>query len=311
MSRKVYIHIGLEKTGSTAFQSICQANVDYLKSLRFLYPQSCLQSNQHGILARAYKKEIKLPWAETSRLKRDLMEEIEQFDGSVILSAEEFSWLNRGEVAELKQFVEYYDVKILVVLRNQIEYINALYAEHVRWSNSPASFKDFCLLMSHKMDFDLLVSDWNNAFPGCVELIVYNKNTVIRDIFQKIGVDLTSGGTFGAHEVHHPTLPPELVEIQSILANNRQGRFFQEELWKCYCRAHDVGIHFNRLWQMPIELKEKFISYELGNNNIAKNFGIDGFLFGSSILDYFNEAAREGHRPNSVAAIALFTFLKG
>lgn len=311
MSRRVYIHIGLEKTGSTAFQSVCQENVDNLRSCRILYPQSCLSSKQHGILARAYKRDIRLSWDEISRVKRELMEEIENFDGSVLLSAEEFSWLDRSEISDLRNFLKDYDVKVLIVLRNQVEYINALYAEHVRWSKSPAGFKDFCLLRSGKMDYESLVNDWNNAFPDCIELIVYNRDTVVNDILSRVGVDLRAAQILNTHESHHPTLPPELVEIQSILANNREGRLFQEELWKCFGRAQDLGIYFKKMWQMPAAFEQQFASFELGNSNIAKRFGIEGLLFGNNLIDCFRDAVREGHCPNPIAAVALFTFLKG
>ncbi|MGU3329397.1 hypothetical protein ACLBXB_20900 [Methylobacterium mesophilicum] len=284
-------------------------NRAFLSQLPLLYPQSCLRSNQHGAFARIFKQNSGVLSEDCDRIKRELQLEIAGFDGAVLISAEEFSWLDRAEIFRLREFFVDYEVVVLIVFREQVEYINALYAEHVRWSAAPTSFCTFSVFNCFKMNYQDVLNNWSDAFSGSVDVTIYNKSTLTHDLFSKIGVRSDAPGLALHNDTHHPTLPPELVEVQAILANGRPGRLFQDQLWTCFGNAQKLGLEFRKFWQMPNLLNDEFIVYEQGNAEMARRLSMPDYLFGHSVYERFKKTHVEGHKPNPAAAVALFSFL--
>lgn len=79
----IYLHIGTDKTGSTAIQKLLKWNTDILKELNILYPESGQMHYDHARLSIALDENKDDLWLK-------LHDEIINFTGDVILSHEGF-----------------------------------------------------------------------------------------------------------------------------------------------------------------------------------------------------------------------------
>ena len=139
MFKRIYLHIGTEKTGSTSIQTFLTQNRDQLRGLGFLYPACFHLANQIGLAAYAAPaerlKELlpqigvaharKLP-EYREELERNFAEEVAAFtlrDGTLLLSNEHLhSRVSaQSEIERLRDLLGRYsaDIRVLVYLRRQ------------------------------------------------------------------------------------------------------------------------------------------------------------------------------------------------
>jgi hypothetical protein len=133
--RTCFLHIGTHKTGTTALQKMLSERADALRAHGFLYPQTARSEEMWGhhniaweiFRANAFRRE--------NGSVDDLIAEIMATDLDVIISSEDFG--HAIHVNQLKGFVDRLQgcglrIKIIVYLRNQVDYIRSLYLEGVK-----------------------------------------------------------------------------------------------------------------------------------------------------------------------------------
>ena len=131
--RKIYIHCGTHKTGSTSLQEFLSVNSDLLNQNGYLYPVSGKNSSLNGQHNLAWELSRGRLYRTSYGNFRDLFGEISEFDGDVILSSEGFEcslchherW--KSIIEELKSLG--FSVTIVIYVRNQISYFESLYAQ--------------------------------------------------------------------------------------------------------------------------------------------------------------------------------------
>lgn len=104
MTQKLYVHIGLHKTGSTLIQNFCTENRNLLASQGICYPQSAAKWNGHHLLAWSFG--IKHPnYSEADGSTEELTKAIrEEADGSdILISSEDFEFMGALEMKTLRQ----------------------------------------------------------------------------------------------------------------------------------------------------------------------------------------------------------------
>ncbi len=140
--RRLILHIGLEKTGTTSFQAFCVDNRRALAARGALYPANadCFLRLNHAPLAASY---FSAAQAETFLIAgrragrvgaiSALRNEIEAADaGLTLISAEHFSSrFDAGRVAQLGADLAGFDVSIAVVVRHPLARARAAYATTV------------------------------------------------------------------------------------------------------------------------------------------------------------------------------------
>lgn len=125
---RVWLHIGIPKTGTTAFQSFCVQNIDALRQKKILYPQTGRRGVAHHELA----------WAVTEVgpvidpvIYERLSEEIAASGcDDVIISSEVF--FITPKLAKLKACLADYDVKVIVFLRHQLVWYPSMYQQYIK-----------------------------------------------------------------------------------------------------------------------------------------------------------------------------------
>jgi len=144
VNKKVYIHIGTHKTGSTSIQQFLYANRDRLKEFEYDYPDVGIGQGAHHRLSAQLVKQHNLSIFQKNDSDRDfeigkfprwlkLKNYIEASESpNFIISSEEFEWLTAPEA--IPELLGKYDYKIILNLRRQDAYLESLYQTFVKSS---------------------------------------------------------------------------------------------------------------------------------------------------------------------------------
>lgn len=195
--KKLFLHIGFHKTGTSALQYFLWNNRKLLKRYGVLYPEfGCGKGFSHGMLANIIK-----PNNNDARLdeyREKLYAEIDESDsGKVVISSEVF--LESNNVAEaVRGFFKgsQFDVEIVVYVRNQIEWLESVYNEVVRdpYRRFTGQFNELREYKQRFYDYDTLINSWENNFSmKSINLRVYDKlseqNTLFYDFLDVLKIN--------------------------------------------------------------------------------------------------------------------------
>ncbi|MFC6635527.1 WcbI family polysaccharide biosynthesis putative acetyltransferase [Microbulbifer taiwanensis] len=137
--KKLILHIGQSKTGTTSFQSFCFKHRKKLLAEGTLYPEAGLHFTHHRNLAKHYKGEQRDD-ALVQQLKREIAStECER----VLISCESFEDLGYNQAQELLDDFSDMDVSIVCTLRNRLNWVQSMYAEYVKKAWFSGSFSQF------------------------------------------------------------------------------------------------------------------------------------------------------------------------
>lgn len=223
---RLYFHIGIPKTGTTALQHFLTMNEDtlldtrilYLKTGRTLYPFAhsdfffAVRNQEHrgqkaqdlGSLVHGIKAEVR-----DSAVDR------------VILSCENFASLRDFE--EIRAAFGDFDVKVVVYLRKQDEWLYALYAHRVLYKGYAKEPYDLFDDLNHLICYDALLERWGNAF-GFSNLKVslfgdeVKRVGIARHFLDKIGVPWRDD--FALPPINKSNITPSHGDIYSVRVKN-------------------------------------------------------------------------------------------
>lgn len=172
---RCFIHIGMEKTGSTSIQQAIRLNAPLLKEVGIAFPQGGMSRLNHNFLASAYmppgsdrlvrglparvRKGSENAFLDAYR--RDVMAEIRQ-SKYVIISGEHLLRLRGDEIGMLKRDLDAVgadDVMIFGVLRSPASYYLSLVQQEVKGSAK------FPLPADFFVDYADKVTGWQQHFP--------------------------------------------------------------------------------------------------------------------------------------------------
>jgi len=125
---KIWLHIGIPKTGTTAFQSFCILHEDKLARQKFLYPQTGRRGVAHHELAWAITEVgPKVDRAIYAELKAEILS---SGATDIIISSEVF--FVTPNVKILSALLSDFDVRILAFLRHQLVWYPAMYQQYIK-----------------------------------------------------------------------------------------------------------------------------------------------------------------------------------
>jgi len=234
--RTCYLHIGTHKTGSTAIQNALSEGAERLKQFGFLYPatgRTHEYTAHHNIAwdvggANMFRREV--------GSAADLLKEIAACEHDVILSSEDFS--NIVGSRQFKNFVvalqdNNFHVRIVVYLRNQIDYIRSLYLQGLHHQRTPPldSFIARALAPIRLPELGITFLDYRdmlNRLRGIkdVDLIVRSyddlkQTSVVRDFMSMLGL---SGDEIGIDVDQRTNSQVPLDEAFSLFFQGQIGR---------------------------------------------------------------------------------------
>lgn len=222
----ITVHIGYNKTGSTAIQRFMTAHRDWLAAQGLLYPQAGCVYDAHFGLSRLF---CNLPAAEAVELQPDLLARIaaeaeQRGTRHVLLSSEYLTLADDDAVqrlhAELRAQFGDARLGVLVYLRRHDQWYESLFNEALKHTDQPPWKLDLQDYTLHAMSSAALASNyrgtlarWASVFgEGAVDLRLFHPerlhdSSLIRDFLSRLlpGVSPPEDAErFAAN----PSLPP-------------------------------------------------------------------------------------------------------
>ncbi|OYX97361.1 MAG: hypothetical protein B7Y80_19965 [Hyphomicrobium sp. 32-62-53] len=203
--RKLFVHIGMHKTGTTSIQYFLNANVQRLNSIGYVFPFTGRHPNahvQHALIAELFTEKSNLPDALTLGASIDaplvlkaFKHEIELANkDNVIISSEMFVNLAKNGVEDFGAAFREFDITPIVYVRNFSDLVDGWYQTLVMHYSTLRSFRESGLY-DWMEKFDLVETCRNWArISGGGKIIVQNyddpehKNSIV-SFMRLVGID--------------------------------------------------------------------------------------------------------------------------
>lgn len=174
MKKKVYLHIGLHKTGTTSIQVFFSKKKDILETQGILYPLTgrpqkykfgqhqlpwSIMSRIHYVPNQDWKR--KLTGREVDTLWAELNNEIDSSSAEeVVISSEEFDVLSDDEIANVGMRLSNYNVIPVLFIRNHANFIESSYRTAVMHSHYVQSIDHLAHNSRSRLDYFNMIMDW-------------------------------------------------------------------------------------------------------------------------------------------------------
>lgn len=152
--KKIHIHFGIHRTGTTSIHQNLLRNKDVLKKLGYIYPELGVSHRHVKIAWELLSKKIQ-PKEFIELINNEFLDE----DATLILSSEDFSQLKKANWLSL--LASEFDVSGSVYLRRQDKWLESWYNQHIKWpwdkrfsSTTPDSF------LNHMGEFYWIEYEW-------------------------------------------------------------------------------------------------------------------------------------------------------
>lgn len=163
---RIWLRIGMQKTGTTAVQSWLAQNQEDLFDNGLLYYRPNEKNVASGPLVQALAKgpaDYQPMVAQTVDTIKNCPDHIRD----VLLSSENFSVHAPRLARPLFEALEGYDVRVLVWLRRQDMFAEALLKQWIKWNGNQAQDVNAAMtrLIRPLLDYERLVTSWQTTFP--------------------------------------------------------------------------------------------------------------------------------------------------
>lgn len=240
MNKKLFIHIGHYKTGTTALQVFFTRNAKYLESHGFEYPSVLLDFNKHSLLAFAVLREggVKtlmhgynspVPSSEFWRRLADHVRE-SAFPNTLVSTEEliRIGELNDASdrLSDIAKLLQGIDVKIIIYLRNPQSHLASWHNQLVKMGIPVSDFSTaICReIESIHFDFEKAVRPWAECF-GADNVILrdYDRAKIghtglMKDFLSTIGIPF-SDDLDVPQDDQNPRLDDRITEIVRLVQN--------------------------------------------------------------------------------------------
>lgn len=187
----IYLHIGLNKTGTSSLQDFFALNQDALRAEGWCYPRTGRDGPAHHPLSAAFRS----PDAVVPLLD-ELRAEIADAP-RVVLSSEDFHTLGTQAIERVAETFKGHRVQVLLYVREHLPYLASWYQQNIQASHESAPFDIFCYVQRKPMAE--IAHRWAEVFGiGQVHVRLYDRaqlkdGDVVADMAEVIGL----GGDLG------------------------------------------------------------------------------------------------------------------
>jgi hypothetical protein len=283
-----FIHIGTDKTGTTLIQNFCLINRLPLLQAGLNYPRPI---KKYGISHVDFSKEHGFYWnddasIETSQNAGDkLFDQLNPEEDSALISSECFCYYNsKQSIINLKNWLKahgYHQVRIIVYLRNQVDWLISLYSEYLRWGNRE-TIERFCEMYQLRFWHSNLLDDWESVF-GHEAMIVEgyddSKINLLDSFVSLLGFDNTAKNLVTKYRstTSNGSLPQILLEyLRTLEIDLSSGSFYN------FLSSRLVGVPrflpelFSRqIWSLPENFLKKLNEFQKDNEYICDKYKIN------------------------------------
>ena len=199
--RRVILHVGIHKTGTTSIQGFLDKNWEVLKENNVLYPLAGRQETYQ----KNHVSHHKLAWSVVSWYsnkykfnKSDeywtiMNHEIEKENPELIILSSEFFWRALiEEIKQIKSYLERYDVQVLLYFRNPLDYAVSGYKQDIKTGKTTQDFYAYVKERTWQYDFDATITRWQSVFgKNAIKIRIFEKvkSNLIEDFVKLVGID--------------------------------------------------------------------------------------------------------------------------
>lgn len=242
--KRIFLHIGTHKTGTTSIQKFLANAENHLREDGILYPQSGRPNVEHEakyghhVLAWAIRKKKGVNHLDD--WKRVIDEIDTAKEQTVVLSSEDFETCTKEQIAHIGVLLESFEVHIVLFLRNPLDFLVSAYKQNIKSGKTAESFDEFVERRKHRCNYTRLVERWAGKF-GTDYLHVrvfekYQDNNVEQSILDLLELDLET------YETYMQQLPANVSPSDQQIAlvqkiNKMEATWGRSMFWKKLRRA--------------------------------------------------------------------------
>lgn len=153
--KKVILHIGRHKSGTSSLQGFLHTNSDILKGMGVLYPNTGRGKQVAHHRLASFLERPERDSKEYQQLKAQLKREVRNFD-NIIISSEGFQ--NCRDLEGLRDFFIGYHLHIVVYFREILDYLQSAYAQSVQNTNESREFELYA--EQTKLNYQAFYNRW-------------------------------------------------------------------------------------------------------------------------------------------------------
>jgi hypothetical protein len=284
MKRTLWIHPGIQRTGTTSVQDFLHGNFQALQKRGILYPYN---TRRHfSLMNRILGGETSVDTVAADLIARANAKPAPVH--AIVLSDEAISL--RRDLSVLAGFRKHFDVRIILFLRRQDLWLESWYFQNVKWQWNPDL--SHCTLEAfltqrktfHWLDYDRYVSHLEKLFGAeNVELVVFESAEMdggpVHEFCRRVGIGEVSGLDQPGHS--NASLSPAMSEfIRHLPVGEGLGDSTRQALVQA-CEAADAALPARLAGGgkliLPHDTRRAVTrAYETGNTRLARRrFGRD------------------------------------
>ncbi|EON93897.1 hypothetical protein MARLIPOL_01170 [Marinobacter lipolyticus SM19] len=315
MSNEVYIHVGIEKTGSTFLQSAIEKNRRLLKKSGMHWVRSGTESGHHYWLAKALDFKYKSGYICEATEKQALLslkKEVENNQNSrLLLSSEHFDFnVSVENTSRLRQCFAGRRLIVIICLRNQLDYCQSLYIEHLKWGGTQ-DFEAFInlTLRQQRYDYYRRYQCWRDAGAE-VRVIDYDdaKGELIDRFFKAIDQEDILPKVSVPVNRENVTPSIDLMEFVRLLNVGIQPELRRENYQRIVdsVRKKVPELLVKRAFPIPPSCIKEFTKQSALNEELAKIYSVDPEYFLRGNVSNRVEKISEMANPSIEGVIAKY-----
>ena len=286
---RAYIHIGMDKTGTTYLQQFCFENRALLGKVGLHYPLG-MPHNPFTHVEFAHAHGFGWHTDATDASSQAAAAKFQEFDPTqtLLLSSEAFALdIDSRLVRRLKTWLienGYDDIYIVAFVRNQIDFFIGIYSEAIKWGNKlPAA--EFYNMCRSRLAYWGMLQTWCEVF-GQDRVVVKSYDHA------KPHLGTVFFSTMGVSEPLQPHLenylspfsnasPPQLLLefIRTISVPLERSELYDFVVYR-FARAQPQSLRSlarMQVWPLPDRLVEDLAAYDEENATLATMFGFEPF----------------------------------
>lgn len=142
MARRVILHVGTHKTGTTYLQTLMWNNRDALRRQGVLFPGTERGDHMHASLKIRNYPNLHLRSERAPSAWDRILQEIRAFRGTAVISHEDFGPASAEQAQSVLRALEPAEIHVVVTARSCLWTLPGLWQEHVKF-HSAAPLRDF------------------------------------------------------------------------------------------------------------------------------------------------------------------------
>lgn len=302
MKRKLILHIGMHKTGTTAIQNFFERNrQSNLEDYKLYYPRTdrkpLAEEPRHFFLSAAVTQHRLQPKAAAStpspqQVVKQIAEEIYATPAETALLSTEGLSMPWPEIAEeYAAFSEYFDVEVLAILRRQDLFAESLHSQLIRKQRETRSLIEFINStdIQRRLDYRSMLAWWEAAFgTRAIHVMLFEEpmlqRGLIESIFDRLSIPILGPLPCRRTNVSPPRDVIELLRhingcVLTKRSPARRAQLRNRHLMKIISQLEIAGGSTRILGRS--ERRQLLENHQQGNAEIARRYlgRTDGRLF--------------------------------